>query len=282
MGLSSLSHSHHAPLAIAMLIGILLGALVGTLLGLTGAGGGVLAVPALMLGLGLSMTDAVPVSLIAVGGAAWLGGLAGLRQGLVRYRAALLMAVLGAACAPVGVWLAHRLPARLLVVLFCVVMLVIAARMLAPLIAKGRGTKAVGGNRNCMLNPSTGRFSWNLRCSVTLAGIGGAAGLFTGMLGVGGGFLIVPAFRQFSELTMRASAATSLAVIAPVSTTTVLGSLLGGTRIPGVGWVFIAATAGGIVAGRHFSSRIPEQWLQTGFALLVLLVAVAWLARTLF
>ena len=88
--------------------------------------------------------------------------------------------------------------------------------------------------------------------------------------------------RQFSELTMRASAATSLAVIAPVSTTTVLGSLLGGTRIPGVGWVFIAATAGGIVAGRHFSSRIPEQWLQTGFALLVLLVAVAWLARTLF
>ena len=49
-----------------------------------------------------------------------------------------------------------------------------------------------------------------------------------------------------------------------------------------MGWVFIAATAGGIVAGRHLSSRIPEQWLQTGFALLVLLVAVAWLARTLF
>jgi uncharacterized protein len=94
-----------------MFIGILLGSLVGALLGLTGAGGGVLAVPALMLGLGLSMTDAVPVALIAVGGAAWLGGLAGLRQGLVRYKAALLMAVLGTVCAPAGVWLAHRLPA---------------------------------------------------------------------------------------------------------------------------------------------------------------------------
>ena len=265
-----------------MFIGILLGTLVGTLLGLTGAGGGVLAVPALMLGLGLSMTEAVPVALIAVGGAAWLGGLAGLRRGQVRYKAALLMAVLGTVCAPAGVWLAHRLPSRLLVVLFCIVMLLIAVRMLAPLIGGGRGGRAGALERNCMLDPSTGRFSWDLRCSATLAGIGGVAGLFTGMLGVGGGFLIVPAFRQFSDLTMRASAATSLAVIALVSTATVLGSLLGGARIPGVGWVFIAATGAGMVAGRHFSPRIPEQWLQTGFALLVLLVAFAWLGRTLF
>jgi uncharacterized protein len=265
-----------------MFIGILLGSLVGALLGLTGAGGGVLAVPALMLGLGLSMSDAVPVALIAVGGAAWLGGLAGLRQGLVRYKAALLMAILGAVCAPAGVWLAHRLPARLLVMLFCVVMLLIALRMLAPLIAWGPGGRAGALERNCMLDPSTGRFSWNLRCSATLAGIGGAAGLFTGMLGVGGGFLIVPAFRRFSDLTMSASAATSLAVIALVSTATVLGSLLGGARIPGVGWVFIAATGAGMLGGRHFGPRIPEQCLQAGFALLMLLVAVVWLGRTLF
>jgi uncharacterized protein len=163
-----------------MFIGILLGSLVGALLGLTGAGGGVLAVPALMLGLGLSMTDAVPVALIAVGGAAWLGGLAELRQGLVRYKAALLMAVLGTVCAPAGVWLAHRLPARLLVVLFCMVMLLIAVRMLTPLIGGGLGGRAGELERNCMLDPSTGRFSWNLRCSAALAGIGGAAGLTGG------------------------------------------------------------------------------------------------------
>ena len=88
----------------------LLGTLVGLVLGLTGAGGGVLAVPALMLGLGMSLTDATPVSLVAVGAAASLGAAVGLRNRQVRYRAALLMSGLGILTAPIGVWLAHHLP----------------------------------------------------------------------------------------------------------------------------------------------------------------------------
>ncbi|MDO9600339.1 MAG: sulfite exporter TauE/SafE family protein [Azoarcus sp.] len=264
------------------LIGLapLLGTLVGLVLGLTGAGGGVLAVPALMLGLGMNLTDATPVSLIAVGAAASLGAVAGLRNRQVRYRAALLMAGLGILSAPLGIWLAHRLQQTLLVVIFCTIMLLIAARMLHQArTAHGTDGEPQPGSRACALDPKTGRFRWNTRCSATLAGIGSVAGLFTGMLGVGGGFLIVPAFRQFSDLTMQAAAATSLAVIALVSTTTVIGTLLHGGQINLLGWTFIVTTGVGMLIGRILATRIPGRWLQAGFGVVVLLVAVAWLAR---
>ncbi|AVA35862.1 sulfite exporter TauE/SafE family protein [Cupriavidus metallidurans] len=266
-----------------MLLSVCLGAAIGAVLGLTGAGGGVLAVPALMLGLGMTMTGAAPVALIAVGAGAMIGSVTGLRQGLVRYKAAILMACFGSLCAPIGVWLAHRLPATMLVLVFCAVMLLIAARMLSQTLrTTQQDVNAACLTRRCVVDPETGRFRWNQRCLTTLIGIGSVAGLFTGMLGVGGGFLIVPAFRQFSNMTMQASTATSLAVIALVSSSTVAGTLLGGVRIPAVGWVFIAATVAGMLVGRSLAGRLPAKWLQVGFALIVLLVALVWLARILF
>ncbi|MFJ1017246.1 TSUP family transporter, partial [Bordetella bronchiseptica] len=72
-----------------------LGILIGLTLGLTGAGGGILAVPALVLGLGMDMPQAAPVALMAVGLAAAVGSAEGLRRGTVRYKAAALMSVVG-------------------------------------------------------------------------------------------------------------------------------------------------------------------------------------------
>ena len=66
------------------LLGIGLGAIIGAILALTGAGGGILAVPLLVFGLGLSMVQAAPIGLLAVGLAAGVGALLGLRQGVVR------------------------------------------------------------------------------------------------------------------------------------------------------------------------------------------------------
>src|SRR3546814_5533300 len=78
-----------------MLIGGLLGLVIGAVLGLTGAGGGIFAVPALVFGLGMDMRAAAPLALMAVGSAAMLGALQGLRQGLVRYKAAIVLATAG-------------------------------------------------------------------------------------------------------------------------------------------------------------------------------------------
>ena len=86
-----------------------LGVIVGIILALTGAGGGILAVPLLLFGVGLSVAEAGPIGLLAVGTAAALGAAFGLQARIVRYRAAVFMAGAGALVSPIGVWLAHRI-----------------------------------------------------------------------------------------------------------------------------------------------------------------------------
>ena len=78
-----------------MLTSLGLGVAIGVILALTGAGGGILAVPALVFGVRLGMAQAGPVGLLAVGMAAALGAVLGLRNGTVRYRAALLISLAG-------------------------------------------------------------------------------------------------------------------------------------------------------------------------------------------
>lgn len=106
-----------------MLISLILGSLVGAVLGMTGAGGGILAVPALVAGMGWSMQQATPVALIAVAGSAAIGTAEAWRRRLVRYRAALVMTAAGMPMTSLGVRLAHRLPQRLLMLMFALVML---------------------------------------------------------------------------------------------------------------------------------------------------------------
>jgi uncharacterized membrane protein YfcA len=81
-------------------ITIILGTVVGFVLALTGAGGGMLSIPLLVYGLHLSVQQAAPVGLMAVGFAAALGSITGLRKGIVRYRAAVLMGISGMLAAP--------------------------------------------------------------------------------------------------------------------------------------------------------------------------------------
>ncbi|EGH33648.1 hypothetical protein PSYJA_33945, partial [Pseudomonas syringae pv. japonica str. M301072] len=111
------------------LLGVGLGTVIGMVLALTGAGGGILAVPLLVFGLGLSIVEAAPVGLLAVGLAAGIGAVLGLRQGIVRYRAAGYIASIGVLMAPLGLWLAHRLPNTPLALVFSVVLLYACGRM---------------------------------------------------------------------------------------------------------------------------------------------------------
>ncbi|MDO9331066.1 MAG: sulfite exporter TauE/SafE family protein, partial [Pseudomonas sp.] len=93
-----------------LILAVALGALIGLVMALTGAGGGVMAIPLLVFGLHLPVQQAAPVGLVAVGLAAVLGAALGLRQDNVRYRAAALIGTAGMLMAPLGVFLAQRLP----------------------------------------------------------------------------------------------------------------------------------------------------------------------------
>lgn len=259
---------------------LLLGVLVGLVLGLTGAGGGILAIPALTLGLGWTLAQATPVALLAVGSAAALGALDGLRKGLVRYKAAALMAIVGSMTSPIGLYLAGLLSAKVLVLLFGGVMLFVSVRMYLQARADSREGASEGMlEKNCMLNPATGRLYWNARCSMTLVSIGATSGLLTGLLSVGGGFLIVPAFRKFSDVRIHAVVSTSLMVVALVSIGTLANLMSQGVSLPRDGLIFIGATLAGMIAGRMIAPKISAQWLQQGFAALCAVVSVLMFAK---
>lgn len=262
-----------------MLTASILGIVTGLVLGLTGAGGGILAVPALVIGLGFDMTTAAPVALIAVGTAALVGAIDGLHKHQVRYKAAFFMAFLGAIFSSAGVRLAHTLPETFLATLFSMIMILIAVRMIRQGRGKADSTDA-DSNKPCKLNPATGRLQWTRRCALTLAGIGSVTGVFAGMLGVGGGFIIVPAFRRFTDIGMRSIISTSLMLIALVSLSAAAGTvILHGVVVPPMGWVFIVAAIAGMAAGRSVAALISAQLLQQGFAVLTFTAAAILLTR---
>ncbi|WP_454689926.1 sulfite exporter TauE/SafE family protein [Achromobacter aloeverae] len=271
-----------------MFTATLLGLAIGALLGLTGAGGGILAVPALMLGLHLGLAEAAPVALIAVGSAAALGAVQGLRHGLVRYKAATLMAVAGGVTAPAGLLLARHLPAAWLSVGFAAVMLVIATRMARQARRISARTPSAGGevheagvrDKPCRLSPATGKFIWTRRAALTLGSIGAVSGVCTGLLGVGGGFIIVPALTRFSDARMHSIVSTSLMVIALVSAVTVASAAAHGLALTSLQWTFVGAAIAGMAVGRNFAARVPQAALLRVFALVCVVVAGVLVWRT--
>jgi len=265
-----------------MITPALLGAIVGLILALTGAGGGILAVPLLMFAMGQSITEAAPAALIAVGASAAIGALLGLREGLVRYRAATLIGLVGMLLAPLGVGLARWLPNGPLMIGFALVLAWVAVRMFRQTLAPASAAvKAKGEFRPCKLSPMNGRLIWTWPCAWTLAAIGAVSGVLSGLLGVGGGFVIVPTLNRFTDLPPRSVLATSLAVIALVSVGSVGAAALQGD----VRWGLALPFAGGAIAaqfiGRRIAARVAGARLQQAFALTSAIVSLLMLARAL-
>ena len=261
-----------------MVAAIALGAVVGLTLALTGAGG-ILAVPLLVFVLHLGVAQSAPVALLAVGLASALGAVLGLRRGQVRYRAALLIGGAGMLLAPVGVVLAQRLPNGPLMVLFAFVVAWSARAMYR----RGRGRPASvgegGRSRTCVRHPDTGRFIWTRPCALTLAFTGMGSGLLTGLLGVGGGFVIVPALTRYSDLAAESVVGTSLAVIALVSVSGVTSAAAHGAMPWDIALPFSCGAMVALLAGRRLARRLSGPWLQLCFAAISAGVALMLLLR---
>lgn len=248
------------------------------MLGLTGAGGGSLAVPALVFGLGLTVPQAAPIALVAVAGSALLGTLEAFRARLVRYRAATLMATMGIMATPLGVWAAHRLPEPILLVLFAAVLGMVAIRTLR------RTTEAAEESlmELCRIDPATGRLRWSSRVALIMSAIGATTGFLSGLLGVGGGFIMVPALRKASDIPLNGIVATSLMVMTLVSTSALIASLSQGVTIQNhIAIPFVTATAAGMMIGRYATRRLASVQIQRIFGLLLLLASLFLLLRGL-
>ena len=263
-----------------MLIALTLGLVVGVILALTGAGGGILAVPLLVFGLQMNVAQAGPIGLLAVGIAAALGAILGLREGIVRYRAALLIAGAGMLLSPLGLWIAHRIDNRWLSVLFACILLLVSFKTYRQ--AKGGAANQPEHSVHpCMCDATSGRFIWTSSCARALALSGTVAGLLSGLLGVGGGFVMVPALQRYTNLAIQSIVATSLAVIALVSVSGVVASAVSGGMAWAVALPFSAGALAGMMGGRMVSARLAGPHLQIGFAAVAGTVALGMIAKSL-
>jgi uncharacterized membrane protein YfcA len=253
---------------VTIAISLALGALIGVLLGLLGGGGSILAVPALIYGLGSGIQQAIPVSLIVVASASVVGALPKIRAGRVRWRMAGIFAAAGIPAAVAGSAISRHLPQSALLVGFAVVMVVSGIRMLIDQGVTGTACKIQAGQVN-----------WR-RCLPRSIGAGLLVGLLTGLFGVGGGFLIIPALVVVLGVEMTTAIGTSLVIITANS----IAGLFSHLQAISIDWqataaFVLAAMATSLTAG-FFGTRTDTARLHRWFAYLVFAVAGYLLADT--
>lgn len=259
---------------------------IGAVMGLTGAGGGILSVPVLVLLLHIPLQQATPVALTAIALSAGVAAIIGLRRGQLRYRAAGLMAVAGLVFSPLGLWLARQVPAMPLQITFGLVLVLNASRQLRSL-SRGVGPSpadAVLADPNqpgppCRLDPTIGRLVWTNPCARALAGSGAIAGFMAGLLGVGGGFVLIPALRRYTDLDISSIIATSLGVLTLVTGGSALMAASAGQVSTALAIPFAGGAIIGLSAGKLVEPHLPARWLGTSFALLSLLVGLLMIIR---
>jgi uncharacterized membrane protein YfcA len=126
------------------------------------------------------------------------------------------------------------------------------------------------------LDPATGRFIWNRRAFASFASIGAVTGSMSGLLGVSGGFVLVPMLSRFTRLDAPSLVGTSLMVGALVTGFGAFAAMAQGVAISWsvAGW-FAAALVLGLLAARRASRRLPPAAMRHTFVALVIGVALA-------
>lgn len=247
--------------------------MIGITLGLLGSGGSILTVPVLVYLLGHVEKVAIAESLAIVGGIALLTVIPYARSGQVDWPSVVFFGVPGMAGTYLGAWLARFLPGAVQLLIFALVMLLAAWTMLRHT----RTSKSRDGAED-ETNDSINHARW----LVAVEGL--VVGVVTGLVGVGGGFLIVPALVVLGGLPMRLAIGTSLAVIALKSASglfkylDVLRSLELAIDWRTVG-AFVLVGVIGSVAGHLIGGRLNQRALRQGFAVFLVAMGLFVLSR---
>ncbi len=254
-----------------MILVIFFGWLCGLALGLTGGGGSILAVPALVYGIGMSFHQAVAISLLVVGLTALVGFLPKLKGGEVELSAGVILAVMGMLFAPVGSYVGVFIDDKNLMLIFSILMISIGAWswVKSKYILQKKSVKS----QACQYLPS-GKLHLTVKCKFVLALSGVFTGFLTGLFGVGGGFLIVPALVFAAKMPIKKAITTSLLIIFLVSSSGFISHIKGTTLNWSVAGLFILGSVVGIIIATKMKNLINERVLQKIFALFLVVLGV--------
>jgi len=236
-------------------------------LGLLGGGGSVLTVPILIYVLQVPVKAAIATSLGVVGLVALIGFLTHLKQRTVAPKVAFVFGPFAVVAAFIGARVAKHIPSKVQLVVFAIVGLAGSVLMLR------------GGFKRASATAAVYEFHPDTRTLILLALQGLFVGFLTGIIGVGGGFLIVPALVLIAGLPMRIAIGTSLLVIT-MNALAGFAGYIGHIPIDWnlVGW-FTAVAAVDSIIGTYFSKRVPQQRLRQVFGYLLIAVSIYVLYR---
>ena len=238
---------------------------IGVSLGLLGSGGSIITVPVLVYLIGQDEKVAIAGSLFVVGNIALAGSLQYVRAKLVDWHNVLVFGVPGMAGTYLGAVIAAYVSGIMQLALFALVMLLASYMMLRPVVLSDI--------------PHEPRASWKI------AGDGLIVGMITGLVGVGGGFLIVPALVLLGGMGIHAAVATSLVIIA-------LKSYSGFYKYMDVleaqnlelDWQTLMIVTGlgiaGSFAGAKIANRVPQDKLKRWFGYFLIIMGLYILARS--
>lgn len=247
----------------ALFLNLVLGFGIGGSLGLLGGGGSILTVPALVYLVGQTPQVAVTTSLAIVGANSALGAFFHRSQGTLNWRVALIFGGTGMVVSYFAAGLSSQFSPNVLMVAFALLMLVVGAVLARQTPARDNARQLDDLNL------------WKIMMG------GASVGLLTGILGVGGGFLIVPALVMLIGMPMHHAVGTSLVVITMNSLAGFLGHLSGITLDLPLIAVFIVAGVLGAFAGARLGRRLDAVLLRKAFALFVIGLAVLLLSDNL-
>ena len=241
-------------------VGFGLAVVIGILLGMLGGGGSIMTIPVLVYGLSFSMKEAVPMSLVVVGVTSLFGAASHHRRGNVRWDAALSFGPTAIVGAFTGARAAHLVSSRVQLIIF-------ACLMLAAAVSMYLGPSLWQGSADSNLAPARRPF-------LLIAALGFLVGMLTGLVGVGGGFLYVPALVLLGGLAMKDAVGTSLILII-ISCLTGFVGYLGAISLD---WRATGGFTGlaivGVVIGTRAASLVSQAALRRGFAGLLLVMGL--------
>lgn len=246
-----------------LITGFALALLVGLAMGLLGAGGSILSVPIFLYFFGFEAKQAIAMSLGVVGATSLVGAFRHGQLGHVNLRVALVFAPVAMVGTYLGAQFAMLISDAAQLATFGAVMLAAAFFMV----------------REEEPPPSKRRHPVGYAALVVVEAL--VVGVLTGLVGVGGGFLIVPVFILLMGLPVKEAVGTSLLVIALKS----FAGLAGYLRHVDVAWGsmggFTAIAIMGIWIGAHFVQRVSPQLIRRAFATLLLVMGLWMLYRNL-
>ncbi len=266
-------------------LAIIAGALIGLSLGALGGGGSILAVPVLVYMLDQSPAQATTGSLVVVGVTSLIGAVAAQRAGNVllgRGAAFGLVAILGAVF---GAKASARVDGDVLLASFAALMLLVGALMAWRLLRHRSDSPPSRTARPALDDPIIS-FSPTFACqcprALKVLVTATIVGLLTGFLGVGGGFLVVPALLLALSLPLPYAAGTSLVVIT-ITSAAALATRAGVGSTPDWGIVVVLTVSSAITAvvGARIADRFATRHLSAAFTILVLALAAYTAARAL-